>query len=64
MIDMSLIMVVEAFTFLISIGIKKNRVNIKKHEFQFLCKINDFTMFTGNLIELTECIFIHTVKDK
>ena len=38
---MGLVMIIEAFTFLLSIGIKQRGVKIKQHEIRPLNRIND-----------------------
>ena len=62
MIAVCLIMIVKTFPFLIAVSTKKCGVNVEKHEFRFLYGIDDFTKFAGNLVQLTQCIFIHAVK--
>ena len=52
----------EALSFLISVGIKKGRANIKKHKFRFPDGINDLAQFADELVELSQEILIHSVK--
>jgi len=55
-------MIVEAFPFLISAGVKKCGINIKEHEFGLFNGIDDFTEFSGNEIKLSQCVFTHVVS--
>lgn len=57
-------MVVEPLPFLIFVGIKNGRVNIKKHEFWFSDEINDLAQFAHDLVQLSQRILIHPVKNR
>jgi hypothetical protein len=62
MVSMSLIVEVKSFAFLIHIGVKKCGINIKKHVLGALDGINNPAEFTGDLIQLFQCISIHAVS--
>lgn len=59
---MSLVMIVEPLSHLISVGIKKGGVDIEKHELRFSDGIDNLTRFTDNLVQMFYGVLIHLVE--
>lgn len=63
MVAMSLIMIVEAFIFLCTVCIMQRGVQVKKHMFRSLDRVNNISHLGSDLTQLSEGILIHTVPE-